>query len=347
MLPIELGFRMPGEWEKRGRTFMEWPTRESLWTDGIMDAKIGYANIAMAISQFEEIVIIAKEGSVNEVNDMCRERVKILSMEHDDSWMRDNGPTFLINKNNELAGINWIFNAWGNKYHPYDKDDEVAKKVLDVFNIKSFNAPIVLEGGSIHVDGEGTLVTTEECLLNKNRNPELGKKEITEVLKNYLGIQKIIWLKTGLYGDETDGHVDNVACFARPGVIVTQVCRDKNDPNYARTLDNINILKDSNDAKGRKLQIIEIQQPPVRFFKGKRLVLSYLNYYPVDGGIIVPVFGKDAKETDNEAIGVLQKLYPDRKIVPVDGIPIIKGGGNVHCITQQMPLGKICIGTKL
>ncbi|MDN5303358.1 MAG: agmatine deiminase [Fusobacteriaceae bacterium] len=341
MYPKDEGFFMPAEWEERERTFMEWPCREEIWFDGILEAKQGYANIAKAIAEFEPIVMIVNKEDEDEARKMCGEKVEILVIEHDDSWVRDNGPTFIKNKDGELRGINWKFNSWGEKYLPYDKDDQVAKKLLNHYGVKSYDAPFVLEGGSIHVDGEGTLLTTEECLLNKNRNPHLTKKDIEDYLNKYLSIEKFIWLKRGLFGDETDGHVDNVACFAKPGVVVLQVCYDKNDPNYEITQENLEILRNFVDAKGRKLEIVEIEQPPARYMNGERLTLSYLNYYPVNGGIILPTFGGDAKEYDLKAKEILEKVYPDRKVVMIDGMPIIKGGGNVHCITQQMPKGVI------
>jgi agmatine deiminase len=240
----------------------------------------------------------------------------------------------------ELSGINWIFNAWGEKYKPYDLDNAVAEKLLEHFHVPRIDVPIVLEGGSIHVDGEGTLLTTQQCLLNPNRNPGLTRGQIEEILKKYLNVSKIIWLKRGLFGDETDGHIDNVACFAKPGVILLQTCYDKEDPNYEITQENLEILRQATDAKGRKLEIIEIKQPPARFYNGERLTLSYLNFYFVNNGIILPTFGGDASVTDKMAEETLQRLYPDRKIVSVDGMPLIKEGGNVHCITQQMPEGK-------
>lgn len=339
MLPAKLGFRMPAEWEKRLRTFMEWPIREEIWPHGLESAKKGYSQVAQAIAEFEEVVMITRLDMVEEAKKMCGEKVKIISMDHDDSWIRDNGPTFIINNKGELAGVNWKFNAWGEKYTPYDKDDKVAEKILELYGIPRFDAPIVLEGGSIHVDGEGTLITTEECLLNKKRNPHLAKGHIEEVLTEYLAIEKVIWLSKGLYGDETDGHIDNVACFVKPGTIVIQVCKNREDPNYRISMENLKLLENARDAKGRALEIIQIKEPPARYLNGGRLTLSYINYYPVEGGIILPVFGEDAEHTDKEAIKILQGIYHDRKVVPVDGMPIIKGGGNVHCITQQMPYG--------
>lgn len=343
--PAKMGFWMPAEWEKRARTFMAWPVRSEVWPDGLLEAKLGYANIAKAIAQFEEVVMLVQPHLVSEVREMCGIEVKILPLEHDDSWIRDNGPTFVVNRQRELAAVNWRFNAWGEKYMPYDKDNEVASKILAHYGIPQFDAPLVLEGGSFHVDGEGSLITTEECLLHKNRNPQFDKPEIEEMLKQYLGVKTIIWLKKGLDADETDGHVDNVACFVKPGVVAIQVCLDPKDPNYKRTQDNIKRLEKAVDAKGRRLEIVQIEQPPIRYLRGKRLSMSYLNYYPVSGGIIVPVFGGDARIADQAALQTLTRLYPGRKVVAVDGMPIIKGGGNVHCITQQMPYGvsaRIC-----
>ncbi|HEY3423505.1 MAG TPA: agmatine deiminase family protein [Negativicutes bacterium] len=332
---------MPAEWERRSRTFMEWPVRREIWPDGIQEAKLGYANIARAIAQFEEVVMIVTPQLVGEVKTMCGQAVTVLPLAHDDSWMRDNGPTFLIGSQGQLAAVNWNFNAWGAKYQPFANDNEVASKVLEYYKIPRFDAPLTLEGGSIHVDGEGTLLTTEECLLNKNRNPQLTKGQIEEILKQYLAVDTILWLKQGLAGDETDGHVDNVACFAKPGVVVMQVCLNPEDPNYTRTQENLAVLKTAIDSRGRLIEVVQIEQPPVRYLQGERLSMSYLNYYPVTGGIIVPVFGKDAEHADQAAINTLQQLFPDRQIVPVDGMPIVKGGGNVHCITQQMPYGII------
>ncbi|MNZ81985.1 Agmatine deiminase [compost metagenome] len=194
-----------------------------------------------------------------------------------------------------------------------------------------------MEGGSIHTDGEGTLITTEECLLNTNRNPELKREDIEEYVRNYTGTETIIWLKRGLSGDETDGHVDNIACFAAPGKVIIQVCEDPQDENFEITQENLRILENAIDAKGRKLEIIKIQQPPRVDHDGSRLTLSYLNFYFVNGGIILPVFGGTAVETDKLAEEVLAGLFPERKIRTVNGMAVITEGGNVHCTTQQMP----------
>lgn len=332
---------MPAEWEQHERTLIEWPVKESLvWPDNYQEVCRGYAEVVNNISRQEPVTLIVNEKEAPDAEKMCDSSVEILKIPHNDAWCRDNGPTFLWNEEKVLQGVNWKFNAWGEKYVPYDLDNKVAPRVLDYLKVPVMDAPIVLEGGSIHVDGEGTLLTTEQCLLNNNRNPHLTRSQIEATVKEYLKVEQIIWLKRGLFGDETDGHIDNIACFAKPGTVLLQTCYDKNDPNYEITLENLDILKNGTDAKGRKLEIIEIPQPPIRYYKDIRLTLSYLNFYFVNGGIILPVFGQDAAETDKQAEDILINVFPERKIIKVDGMPLIKEGGNVHCITQQMPAGK-------
>jgi len=341
MMQNNNNYFMPAEWEQHERTLMEWPVQETLvWPDHYDDLIKGYSEVANAIAEFEKVTLIVNEDTVQEAKALCSDKVELLVIPHNDAWCRDNGPTFLWNKEKELSAVNWKFNAWGERFLLYELDNEVAPKVLTHFQVPFMNAPIVLEGGSIHVDGEGTLLTTQECLLNKNRNPHLTKEEIEEEVKSYLNITKTIWLKLGLFGDETDGHVDNVACFARPGVILIQTCDDPEDPNYARTQDNLSVLRNTTDACGRKFEIITIPQPPICYYQGVRLTLSYLNFYFVNQGIILPTFGGAAAATDKQAEEILKSVFPDRKVVPVDGMAIIREGGNVHCITQQMPAGK-------
>jgi agmatine deiminase len=319
---------------------MEWPVRSSLiWPENYDRVCSAYARVAGTISQFEKVTMIVNEDTAAEAEELCGREIEYLAVPHNDAWCRDNGPTFLLGGDRSLSAVNWRFNAWGGKYQPYDLDNEVAPKVLDHFRGGYADSPIVLEGGSIHVDGEGTMLTTRECLLNKNRNPNWTKEQLEEEIKSRLGVSRIIWLNRGLFGDETDGHIDNVACFARPGAVLMQTCHDPEDPNWAITKENMNILNDAVDARGRKLEIIEIPQPPARFYRGTRLTLSYLNFYFVNGGVLLPVFGGDAEQADEKAAEVLRRVFPDRKIVPVDSIDLISEGGNIHCITQQMPEG--------
>lgn len=336
----EREFAMPAEWERHERTLIEWPVKTSMvWPENYDEVCAGYAEVAKAIAAFEPVTMIVDADTAGDAEKFCGGAIEYLTIPHNDAWCRDNGPTFLRSRDRRLAGINWQFNAWGGKYPHYELDNQVAPAVLKRFNVPCFDSPLILEGGSIHTDGEGTLLTTAECLLNPNRNAGLAREEIEAELKRRLNVRKIIWLNKGLYGDETDGHVDNIACFGRPGVVILQVCRDKSDPNYEITMENLEILSNAVDASGRKLSVVEISQPPARYYRDGRLTLSYLNFYLVNGGIILPVFGADAAQSDQAAAESLRTLFPDRRIVPVDGMPLIKEGGNVHCITQQMPEG--------
>ncbi|RXI97777.1 agmatine deiminase family protein [Anaerobacillus alkaliphilus] len=343
MVPKELGYTMPPEWSTHERTLISWPVQSSMcFPEDYETVCQGYVELILAIAEFEPITVLVNQNQLKDVQErVSGETIELLDIEHNDAWLRDNGPTFILNEHGVRAAINWQFNAWGEKYSPWDLDNEVAPKILEHFGIRRFDAPIVMEGGSFHVDGEGTLITTEECLLNVNRNSELSREIIEETLRQYLNVEKIIWLKRGLSGDETDGHVDNIACFAAPGKVIIQVCEDPTDENYEITNENLSILENAVDAKGRKLDIIKIQQPPKRFFEEQRLTLSYLNFYFVNDGIILPVFGEDAKDTDRLAVEVLASLYPTKRIRTIDGMAIIKEGGNVHCTTQQMIAEKI------
>lgn len=339
MYPRDLGFFMPAEWDNHQRTFISWPVQSSMVYPGDYQSVCrGYGQIVDAVAEFEPVTVLVNPGDRDLAKGFISALgVEFLDIKHNDSWLRDNGPTFVVNQAGDVAGINWRFNAWGGKYRPWDLDDLVAPELLDHFQVRRFDAPLVMEGGSIHVDGQGTLLTTEECLLNPNRNPQLSREGIEDLLGRYLGIDRVIWLKRGLSGDETDGHVDNVAAFAAPGRVLLQVCDDPTQENFAISCENLEILKGAQDARGRGLEIIRVPQPPPQNSKGISLTLSYLNFYFVNGGIILPVFGGPAAATDRQALEVLQRTFPERRIVAVDGMAIIREGGNVHCMTQQMP----------
>ncbi|NLO96539.1 MAG: agmatine deiminase family protein [Peptococcaceae bacterium] len=346
MIPKDMNYQMPAEWHPHKCTFISWPVRKSMiYPENYKNICRGYAAIIETIAGYEPVKVIINPTDKEEVQSflsselLWQRQIELLCIEHNDAWLRDNGPTFVINDQGKLAGINWRFNAWGGKYAPWDLDDQVAPAILKHLGLKCFDAPLVLEGGSIHVDGEGTLLTTEQCLLNPNRNRGLTKKDIEKILGDYLNIEKVIWLRNGLYGDETDGHIDNIACFAAPGKILLQICDDPTDENYNITRENLAILKQEYDAAGRKPEIITVKLPPPMDFRGRRLTLSYLNFYLVNGGLILPVFGGEASTTDKQAIEIIKQVFPRRQIRPIDGMAIISEGGNVHCITQQMPVG--------
>lgn len=346
MYPINLNYRMPPEWARHARTYLAWPVKASMcFPEDYERVCQSYTEIIRAIAEFEPVTVVANSADYEKIAGLVRNtkhKIEILGIEHNDAWLRDNGPTFLSRADGSLAGVNWQFNAWGGKYSPCDLDNQVAGELLSRAGLRQFDAPLVMEGGSFHVDGEGTLLTTEQCLLNPNRNPEMSREEIESELKKFLNVQKIVWLNKGLAGDETDGHVDNIACFAAPGKILLQVCDDPQDENYWITQENLAILQSETDARQRSFEIIPIQQPPLRldpFTKG-RLTLSYLNFYFVNEGIILPVFGGEAAEYDQAAIKVLSETFAKRRIRPVNGMGIIREGGNIHCTTQQMPEGR-------
>ena len=346
-----LPYAMPPEWDVHQRTFISWPVQDSMvYPENFAVVQSWYLELVLAIAEFEPVAILVNPDQLEQVQSLIEEKqdlpgyppyqdIDLLLIPHNDAWIRDNGPTFLKDPAGHLAAVNWQFNAWGGKYAPWDLDNAVAPAILAQYNVTRLDAPLVMEGGSLHVDGEGTLLTTEECLLNPNRNPSLSREQIEAHLREYLGIKSVIWLKRGLSGDETDGHVDNIACFAAPGQVLIQVCDDPEDENFAITQENLAILEAATDARGHTLEIVKISQPPRAEYKGKRLTLSYLNFYFVNGGIILPVFGGDAAETDEQAAAILHSLYPGRRIRRIDGMPIISEGGNVHCTTQQMPEG--------
>jgi len=334
-LPVDDGFSMPAEWAPHDRCWMAWPCRESLWGEGLAAARAAYAEVAKAIAGFEPVTMLAGPEDLKTAAASCGDAVACQALPLDDSWMRDSGPTFVVDGRGGLAGVDWRFNAWGEKFHPYDQDALIAERLLAQLAVRRYGAPLVLEGGSIHVDGEGCLLTSEECLLNPNRNPDLDRAAIEELLRRYLGVKAFVWLGQGLDRDDTDGHVDNIACFVRPGVVMACTCDDPADPNHAILKDNLARLAKARDAKGRALEVIGLPLPrEARSLGGQRLALSYVNYYIANGGVVMPSFG-DAN--DALALEIVAKAFPERRVVQVRADAILAGGGGIHCITQQQP----------
>ncbi|WP_461242747.1 agmatine deiminase [Secundilactobacillus muriivasis] len=355
--PKKDGFRMPGEFEPHKGVYILWPERPDNWRNGGKPAQKTFVKVAEAISEFEHVTVGVNDAQYANARTMLPDNVEVVEISNDDSWVRDCGATFVKNDKGDLRAVDWTFNAWGGLedglYFPWDKDDRVAQKMAEMEHVDRYRLDdFVLEGGSIHVDGEGTLITTEECLLSQGRNPQLSKEQIEEVLKQHLNLEKIIWLKKGIYLDETNGHVDNIANFVKPGVVALAWTDDENDPQYAISKENLEILENATDAKGRKLKVVKLYVPkPVTITKeeslgvdavdgtlprteGERLAASYVNYYTANGGIVFPTFGDP---NDEKAKETLAELYPDRKIVGVPAREILLGGGNIHCITQQVP----------
>jgi agmatine deiminase len=334
-LPVDDGFHMPAEWAPHERCWMGWPCRGSLWGDGLEAARDAYAAVARVIAEFEPVTMLANAAELGGARARCGEGVACQAMPLDDSWLRDTGPTFVIDRRGGIAGIDWRFNAWGEKFLPYDQDALLAERLLGQLGVKRYAPPLVLEGGSIHVDGEGTLLTSEECLLNPNRNPGLDRAGIEELLRGTLGVEAFVWLGQGLDKDDTDGHVDNIACFVAPGIVMAVTCDDPADPNHAILADNLARLKKARDARGRALEVVELPLPrEPRHVGGQRLALSYVNYYIANGGIVMPSFG-DAH--DALAREIVARAFPDRRVMQVPAGDVLVGGGGIHCITQQQP----------
>ncbi len=339
MIKIPHNFYMPAEWSPHQICWMGWPDRKDTWIYGLEKPRRAFAQVAQSIAEFEPVYLLTNSRQMNSALEYCQHpNIHLIEIPISDIWLRDTGATFVINDTGGIAGINWRFNAWGENRETlsdYKADIELATNILTHLEIDCYHAPLILEGGAIHVDGEGTLLTTEECLLNPNRNPNLSPTEIETYLKQYVGIQKIIWLGKGLEDDETAGHIDNVACFVRPGVVAALTCHDQQDSNYEILQDNLQRLRQATDAQGRKLDIIEIEQPSRRDDKDWRLALSYINFYIANGGVIVPTFD-DAKR-DNIALNQIQQAFPNHSVVPVESLDLVYGGGCIHCMTQQQP----------
>ncbi|MFT3929951.1 MAG: agmatine deiminase family protein [Spongiibacteraceae bacterium] len=330
-------FVMPAEWREHSRCWMAWPSNPAIWTRGMDNAFQNFAQVVKTILQFEPVTLLVNARDRAEARRLCGDQVEYWEYALDDSWMRDFGPTFVVNDKDELAGVDWRFNGWG-KY-PHENDRHVARFILEHLNIPRIEAPFVLEGGSIHVDGEGTVLTTEQCLLHPNRNPELSKADIEKLVLNYLGAQQIIWLPEGIADDDTDGHIDEIACFAAPGIVLALVANDKSDVDYAPLQRNADILREARDARGRKLDVITLEQPEIVMRGGQRLSQSYINFYIANDGVVMPAFGD--RKRDDRARGVIAELFPRRRVVQIPARELAYGGGNIHCITQQQPKARI------
>ncbi len=333
--PAADGFHMPAEWAAHDRCWMAWPCRTQSWGGELAGARQAFAAVAGAIAAFEPVTMIANAADVAAAGAACGADVAVLPLPLDDSWTRDTGPGFVVDGRGHLAGVDWRFNAWGGRFDRYDADAGLAGRVLEYLGVPRYPAPLVLEGGAIHVDGEGTALTTEAVVFDVNRNPGLGRAEAEALLTAYLGIEKVIWLGRGLEDDETGGHVDNIACFVRPGVVLLLSAPD-GDANHAILEENLCRLAGATDARGRALQVVRLPQPARRERRiGGRLALSHMNFYLANGGLVMPEFGH--RESDAEAHRCLARLFPGRRIVPVPALDIVEGGGGIHCITQPQP----------
>ena len=362
--PKQDGYRMPGEFEEQKQIWMLWPWRTDNWRQGAKPAQKAFVNVAMAISEFEPVTVcvppVQFQNAVARFDAAGRnENVRIVEMTSDDSWIRDCGPTFVINDKGDIRAVDWEFNAWGGLvdglYFPWDQDAQVARKVCEIEGVDSYKTEgFVLEGGSIHVDGEGTVMVTEMCLLHPSRNPHMNKEEIEHMLKEYLNCEKVIWVKDGIDPYETNGHIDDVACFVAPGEVACIYTDDKDHPFYKEAQAAYQFLCEQTDAKGRKLKVhkmcvtkepcylkdaesIDYAEGSIPREENEISIASYLNFLIVNGAIILPQYGD---ENDALAVEQAQAMFPDRKIVGVQTTEVAYGGGNIHCITQQQPVAK-------
>ncbi|MER7949274.1 agmatine deiminase family protein [Streptomyces sp. NPDC096079] len=328
-------FRMPAEWSAHEGCLMAWPVREDLWSSVLDDVKEEYANVARAIAAFEPVTMVAPPGHGDDARKRCGDGITVVELTQDDSWFRDSAPLFVLDGDGNRAGVDFRFNAWGRKHSPYDSDDRVSALLLEHLGVERIASDMILEGGAITVDGEGTLITTEQCLLHPNRNPGMNRDEIEAELKSQLGVDKVVWLPYGgLLDTETDGHVDGVCAFAAPGKVVVSLPDDPAHPDHARMRANRAVLEASTDAHGRPFEIVDVPQTAFTEIAGVEVEVSYLNYYVANGGVVVPVAGVPQ---DDEALAVIAAAYPGREVVGVRAPAIAYGGGGVHCITQQVP----------
>jgi len=354
--PRRDGFYMPPEWARHDGCWLIWPERPDNWREDARPAQAAFAAVAEAIHQFEPVKVIASHRMAEYAHQHLNLNIRVITAQTDDAWVRDVGPTFVIDGKGGLRGVDWMFNAWGGfdggLYHPWEDDDALAAKICGWAGVSQYRADFVLEGGSIHVDGAGTCLTTRQCLLNANRNPGATQAQTEARLREYLGVETVIWLDDGVYLDETDGHIDNLACFVRPGEVVLTWTDDESDPQYPISRAAFEVLSEARDARGERLTIHKIHQPnPLTITAqeaagvvtlpgtqprraGERMAASYINFYIANGGIVVPIFDDPH---DAPALDSLRRVFPDRRVVGVPGREILLGGGNIHCITQQQP----------
>ena len=318
---------------------MCWPSRSECFgsAEGMLRGKQAVARVARAISGFEPVILAVRPEEAAEAKLATAGKVEIVEKPLDDGWARDIGPTFLRDRLDGIAGVQWVFNAWGHKYQPYNHDALFARRVLEHSEARQFAAPLVCEGGALHSDGEGTIITTEQCLLNANRNPGLTREEIEAVLRLYLDARKVIWLGGAFSDIETDGHIDNIACFAAPGRVIVGVPASHSHPEYEPVRQAMRTLSAARDSNGRQFELIPLPQPEKQrlSWSGRLLQASYVNFFLANGAIIMPAFGD---RHDDTARAILSQAFPGRDIMQIDAIDIVQGGGGIHCITQQEPM---------
>ncbi len=358
--PLEDGFRMPGEFEPKAGCWLGWPERPDVWRNGGKNAQGVWVDICAAIAKSEPVTVCASAAQYLNARNRLPDEVRVVEMSTNDSWFRDTGCAFVLNDHGDVRGVDWTFNAYGGLngglYFPWDKDDLIAQKMLEMENLDRYRSSLIAEMGGIQCDGEGTLLTTEQCLLNENRNAHRGKAWVEEQLRSYLGVEKIIWLPRGCKFDETDGHIDDLACWVAPGELLLHWTDDTTDPQYEIYQEAYKILSNETDARGRALKIHKIMQPAAlewtaeeatgldsdtgahRRVAGTKICASYINYYMGNTVVVVPEFDDPM---DKPAQALLKRLLPDHQIIGIENArEILLGGGNIACITQPQYAGQ-------
>jgi agmatine deiminase len=340
--PAALGFRLPAEWEPQAAVWLSWPHRRSTWPGRFETVPPAFARLVAAISRFEEVHVNAALRLQPRARRLCAEAgadlARIMFHDHptDDAWCRDHGPIFVKHRRTgEVALTDWRFNAWGGKYRSFDHDDAIPGHVARALGLRRFRRDMILEGGSIDGNGRGLLLTSEQCLLNPNRNPELSRTDIERALREMLGVRRVLWLGEGIAGDDTDGHVDDVARFFRADAIVAAMEPDPRDANHRPLCDVWERLESFRTPAGKRFELVPLPMPRAFGFEGQRVPASYANFLVINGAVLVPTFRQPKR--DAEARAVLTACFPGREVIPVDCRDLIWGLGAIHCLTQQQP----------
>jgi agmatine deiminase len=335
LTPAELGYRLPAEWEPHAATWLAWPHRRATWLGDFAEIPRVFAAVARLVSRHEPVRIVAAGEPLAEARRHLEgtPNVAFEEMPTNDSWLRDTGPVFVIRRD-DRAAVCWNWNAWGGKYPPWDADARVARTIAERLGLPVFSPGIVLEGGAVETDGAGTLLVNERCVVDDRRNPGLDRGAIEQVLRDFLGVEAVLWVGGELAGDDTDGHIDQLARFVAPGRVVAARQPDPLDPNHGSLEANLERLRSLRDAAGRRLEVIPIDIPARFAFEGTQLPASHMNYLVANGVVAVPVFGGP---TDEPALRRLEGLFPGRRIAPIDCRELVRGRGALHCITRDEP----------
>ncbi|GJM28452.1 MAG: agmatine deiminase [Cyclobacteriaceae bacterium] len=338
---FQQGYFFPAEWEQHRATWLSWPHNPQTWPGDIDSIFDGYIDFVKEIAKSETVCINVADKTM-ESNVRCRlaehnvdqKNIRCYNHPTNDTWCRDHGPCFLINSMGDKIIVDWEYNAWGNKYPPFNLDNAIPKHVASALKLKYYHPGMVLEGGSVEFNGQGTVLTTTSCLLNHNRNPGLSKQTIESKLRKIFGVTQVIWLDHGIAGDDTDGHIDTITRFINPNTVVTVVEHDRSEINYQPLQNNLNTLKKIKLINGQALDIVPLPMPAPKYHRGQRLPASYANFYICNGSVLVPTY-RDAN--DQVALDILSGLFPKREVVGIDSLEIVRGLGSLHCLSMQEP----------